>query len=237
MICNQKFLKYINNRNINLNEYFIDKKILDKISAVEIHNKYLSISDQTRLFETRQYFKKKNIILIDRDGVLNLKNINSRYVRNLSELKMNDKIISILKKYPKMKYICITNQAGVATQDVTKFNLKKINKFIKIYLKRKNIKLIDFFISIDHFNSQSFLRKPNPGNFLKAAKKYKLLLDKTFYVGDDPRDVLASYNANTKCVYIGKKNSLNNIIKLYNIENVILNNLSKTIHSKQNSIY
>ena len=237
MICNQKFLKYINNRNINLNEYFIDKKILDKISAVEIHNKYLSISDQTRLFETRQYFKKKNIILIDRDGVLNLKNINSRYVRNLSELKMNDKIISILKKYPKMKYICITNQAGVATQDVTKFNLKKINKFIKIYLKRKNIKLIDFFISIDHFNSQSFLRKPNPGNFLKAAKKYKLLLDKTFYVGDDPRDVLASYNSNTKCVYIGKKNSLNNIIKLYNIEDVILNNLSKTIHSKQNSIY
>ena len=150
----------------------LNKRILNKISAVKINNKYLSISDQSRLLETRKFFKKKNIILIDRDGVLNLKNTESRYVRNLNELKMNHRLISILEKYPEMRYVCITNQAGIATKEVKKSDLEKINKFIKIYLNKKNIKLINFFVSTDHFKSKSFFRKPNPGNFFKAAEKF-----------------------------------------------------------------
>lgn len=236
IICSYKLLKYINSQNVSFNKYFVDKRILNKISAVTINNKYLSISDQSRLLETRKFFKKKNIILIDRDGVLNLKNTESRYVRNLNELKMNHRLISILEKYPKMRYVCITNQAGIATKEIKKSDLEKINKFIKIYLNKKNIKLIDFFVSTDHFKSKSFFRKPNPGNFFKAAEKYNLLLDKTFYIGDDPRDVLASYNANTKCLYIGNKNNLKSIIKSH-MADTILNNLSKTIYLKHNSKY
>ena len=69
--------------------------------------------------------------MIDRDGVLNLKR-KSRYVRNLGELKMNEKIISILKKFPNMKYICITNQAGIGTKEVKMNDLNKINNILKI---------------------------------------------------------------------------------------------------------
>jgi D-glycero-D-manno-heptose 1,7-bisphosphate phosphatase len=236
IICNKKFLKYINNENISINKYFTKKKIIQKISAIKIYNKYLSISDRYRLAETRKFFKKKNIILIDRDGVLNLKNKNSRYVRNINELKMNDKLISILKRFPQMKYVCITNQAGIATKELKKTDLNKINNFIKKYLKKRNIKLIQFLVSMEHFKSKSFFRKPNPGNFLKAANKYKLLLDKTFYIGDDPRDVLASYNANTKCVYMGDRNKLKSFIKS-DMNSIILNNLSKAIHFKRSSIY
>ena len=96
--------------------------------------------------------------------------------------------------------------------------------------------MLDYFISTDHFNSKSFLRKPNPGNFLKAAEKYKLLLDKTFYIGDDPRDVLASYNANTKCIYLGGKLKLNTLKKTI-ISDTIIFNLSKSIKNKLNSKY
>ena len=73
---------------------------------------------------------------------------------------MNNKLISILKKYPEMKYICITNQVGIATKDIKDEDLE-ININIKNYLRSKKIDLVDFFISIDHFNSKSFLRKPN----------------------------------------------------------------------------
>tara|TARA_B110000503_G_C7141388_1_gene410981 strand:+ start:1146 stop:2351 length:1206 start_codon:yes stop_codon:yes gene_type:complete len=236
MICNRKLLNYVNNKNINLNEYFVKKNISSKISAIIIHNKYLSISDQKRLTETRKYFRKKNIILIDRDGVLNLKNKFARYIRKTNEINMNNKIISILKKYPKIKYVCISNQAGISTGEVKRIDLKKINAFIKSFLKEKKINLIDFYISTDHFNSNSFYRKPNPGNFLEAAKKYHLLLDKTFYIGDDPRDVIASFNANTKCVYTGNKNDLKNFIKPY-MKGSMLKNLSKSIELKLNSNY
>jgi len=61
-------------------------------------------------------------------------------------------------------------------------------------------------------------------------------LDKTFYVGDDPRDVLASYNSNTKCVYLGKKNELKKIIKS-DIKSIIINNLSNALSLKQKSEY
>ena len=149
---------------------------------------------------------------------------------------MNKKIIKILEKYPTMKYICISNQAGIATKELKKENLDKINKSIRNYLKRKKIRLIDYFISTDHFKSRSFFRKPNPGLFLAAAEKYKLLLDKTFYIGDDARDIIASYNCNSKCVYVGEKKELKFGSKS-SINNSILNNLSKSIKNKYYSEY
>ena len=236
MICSKKIFNYINDKNIKFSNYLVNNKISNKLCGIEIKNNYLSVSDQSRLSETRKYFSKKNIILIDRDGVLNLKNKKHRYVRDLKELKMNKKIIKILEKYPTMKYICISNQAGIATKELKKENLDKINKSIRNYLKRKKIRLIDYFISTDHFKSRSFFRKPNPGLFLAAAEKYKLLLDKTFYIGDDPRDIIASYNCNSKCVYVGEKKELKFGSKS-SINNSILNNLSKSIKNKYYSEY
>ena len=84
-------------------------------------------------------------------------------------------------------------------------NLKLINKLIKNYLKQKKYLLSEFFVSDHHFNSKSFYRKPNPGLFFKASQKYNFILDKTFYIGDDKRDIEAAYNANTYIIYVGKK--------------------------------
>ena len=123
-----------------------------------------------------------------------------------------------------------------STNEVKRTELNKINRYIKSYLKKNKIELIEYFVSTDHFKSKSFYRKPNPGNFLKAAKKYKFLLDKTFYIGDDPRDVIASFNANTKCVYVGDKKKLDKLIQPQ-MKDTIINNLSKSIQSKLNSEY
>ena len=236
MIIDRKFLNVLSNKNISLSHYLSEASYSKKISSIETFNKYLSISDPDRLKETRSFFKKKNIILIDRDGVLNKKNPNFFYVRNLNELKFNYKVINVLKKFPKLKYICITNQAGISTKEIKPNNLIKINNYIKNKLKSENINILDFYVSEHHYQSNHFDRKPNPGNFLKAANKYKLLLDKTFYIGDDPRDVLASYNANTKCVYLGDKKKLSTLKKL-EINEIIIEDLNKAIFKMGNSIY
>ena len=39
--------------------------------------------------------------------------------------------------------------------------------------------------------------------FHLASKDWLLRLDRTVYIGDDPRDCKAAYNANCPCVYIG----------------------------------
>ena len=73
----------------------------------------------------------------------------------------------------------------------------------------------DFFISIAHYNSDHPDRKPNHGLFLQAAKKYKFILDRSLYIGDDIRDIEAAYRAKTYCIYIGKEKLDKNLKKKY----------------------
>ena len=107
----------------------------------------------------------------------------------------------------------------------------QINYEIIKYLKKK-IKLTRFYISTDHFNSKSIKRKPNPGLFFKSAEDYNFILDKTFYVGDDKRDIEAAYNANTHAIYIGKEKFTDKEKKKY--EFILLkNSLKKLYYDKQ----
>ncbi len=177
-----------------------------KINFIINNNGYLSISDHKRLKKTKKYFSNDKIILLDRDGIINNKNSKHRYVRHLDELKINK---TFFKKYKDIlknkKIICITNQAGVFSGDVKEKNLSEINKKIMNYFYTEKIKFLDFFISRHNFNSNHYDRKPNPGLFIKALKKYKFILDRTVYIGDDIRDIEASYRACCKCIYLGKK--------------------------------
>ncbi len=214
MIVDKK--KIISNYNFtNISFSHLIKKLSesDNIHYYLNDTGYLSISDAKRLKITNKYFSKK-LILIDRDGVLNLKNKKHFYVRNFKELKINYNFLNKYKKNLRNNFIiCITNQAGISTGDLTIQNLKKINKKIAFeYLKHK-IKITSFLVSKHHFQSNHFSRKPNHGLFLQAAQKYQFVLDKTYYIGDDIRDIEASYRAKTKCLYIGKK-SINHSLKI-----------------------
>ena len=226
MILKKNILpKNKNPKNISFN-LFIDDCIKKRKAFFYLNDTgYLSISDIDRLQITRKFFQKK-VILLDRDGVINYKNKKHYYVRSLNELKINFKFI---KKYYKLlknkKIICITNQAGIATGDLTEKNLTLIHKKIVSEYKKRRLKIVDFFISKHHFLSKHFDRKPAHGLFLKSSKKYNFILDRVMYIGDDLRDAQAAYNAKTKFIYLGKKmkdNSLiyykNTLIRNYNNE-------------------
>jgi histidinol-phosphate phosphatase family protein len=216
MILNKKTL-LSNYPKVNISLSFFINKLTNKKKINYYFNDsgYLSISDLNRLRITRDFFKN-NYILTDRDGVLNKKNKNHFYVRNLKELTINHKVIKkIKKKIYNQKLLCISNQAGIATGDLNYFNLKKINDKIKKELNNYKIYIKDFFISPYHYQSNNFYRKPNHGLFLKAAKKYSLVLDRTYYIGDDKRDIEASYRAKTKCLYIGAEQLSKKLKKKY----------------------
>jgi D-glycero-D-manno-heptose 1,7-bisphosphate phosphatase len=206
MILEKNILPKITNpKNISFN-HFINYCVQRKKAFFYLNDTgYLSISDINRLKITRKYFKQK-IILLDRDGVINHKNMKHFYVRSLNELKIDYKFI---QKYHHLlrnkKLICITNQAGISTGDLTEKNLSLINKKIFLQYKKNKLNIIDFFISKHHFSSSHIDRKPGHGLFLKACKKHKFILDRSIYVGDDLRDIEASYYAKVKCLYIGKK--------------------------------
>ena len=202
MILSKKILKNLKFQDKDFSEFLLKISKKKLLSGIILKNGYASIGDSKRLNQTRKLFSNNNILVSDRDGVLNI-SPKRRYLTDVKDLKINKKLCSKFPKYS--NFICITNQAGLSTKDLTITNLNKINLKIKDYLRKKNIFVRDFFISGHHFKSKSFFRKPNPGLFFKASKKYNFILDKTFYIGDDKRDIEAAYNANTYIVYIGKK--------------------------------
>jgi histidinol-phosphate phosphatase family protein len=225
MIINKDvILNSFRNKNESFS-YLIKESIkINKVNYYLNDTGYLSISDIKRLKITRKFFNKK-VVLVDRDGVLNLNNNNHYYVRNLDELKINYSFIRKFKKYlSNKKLLCITNQAGIATKDLTIKNLSLINNKIKRIYYQSNILILEFFVSHAHFLSNDFYRKPNHGLFLKASSKYGFILDRVTYIGDDIRDIEASYRAKAKCLYLGYK-KLNKTLKTkykYTLVNQVL---------------
>ena len=202
MIISKKVLEKLRRNDTDFSKFLVKMSKLKLTAGIVNHHGYTSVGDLKRLKSTRRLFSNNNYFLVDRDGVLNV-SPKKRYVTDSSELKINKKLCSKLPKNSNL--LCITNQAGLSTKEVSLQNLKKINKLIKNYLKQKKIFIKEFFISHHHYNSNSFYRKPNPGLFFEASQKYNFILDKTFYIGDDKRDIEAAYNANTYIIYVGKK--------------------------------
>ena len=64
---------------------------------------------------------------------------NKRYITHEKEVALNSKFIKVLKKYNKIQYICITNQAWSCNWRFKKNKLLKINQKLKKLLKIKFI--------------------------------------------------------------------------------------------------
>ncbi len=229
MIIKKEILKYLNNNNESFSKFIYQMSKKKLITSFIKKNGYTSISDPKRLNITRKLFLNNKFILIDRDGVLNVKSKTERYITSVKNLILNKSLCSKLPKTSKL--ICISNQAGISTKDLTFQNLNKINNKISKYLKSLGIKIEKYYISHHHYNSQSYFRKPNPGNFFKASNQFNFILDKTFYIGDDKRDIEAAYNANTYIIYVGKDQLTLKERKKYNF--VMLKNSIKYVYNEK----
>jgi D-glycero-D-manno-heptose 1,7-bisphosphate phosphatase len=175
-----------------------------QVSAVVVATGYTSISDLVRLAGTETYLRHHKILLLDRDGTLNVKPQRGEYVNSVDEfkwIKSSRDALGILGENG-FSFIIISNQAGVAT-GATKFeDLNKINEYLRGEFLNLELRLLEIYVCTDHWNSESEFRKPNPGMFFTAANDHKFRLDHSIYVGDDIRDAVAAKNAGCKCVLI-----------------------------------
>tara|TARA_B100000579_G_C22746730_1_gene811948 strand:- start:712 stop:1230 length:519 start_codon:yes stop_codon:yes gene_type:complete len=142
-------------------------------------------------------------VFLDRDGVLIKAPISKDKkplsIKNISDLKFLPTVIKtckILKN--KFLLIMITNQPDVSRKKNKKLNVEKINIFIK-----KKLKLDDVYVCYSK-NENSIFKKPNPGMIIKAAKKHKINLKKSYFVGDRWKDIDAGTKVSCKTVFIDR---------------------------------
>ena len=175
-----------------------------QISGLVIKEPYYSISDIDRLELMREYLKPKKIILIDRDGVINVKAPKGQYIESWDDFKWISDTVDSMKQLSRdgFSFIVITNQAGVARGMVSKEELTRIHMLMAEKLKNEGVKVLGIYVCPHHWDDDCECRKPKPGLFNKVAEDHLLRMDKTLYIGDDIRDCQASYRAGCGSVFI-----------------------------------
>ena len=78
---------------------------------------------------------------------------------------------------------------------------------IKFFFKR-GITVLKVYVCTHHWLDDCVCRKPKPFLFFKASNDFNFRMDKTIYLGDDDRDILAAENAGCKGVLWNNKKKI-----------------------------
>jgi len=179
----------------------------DRLAGLVIRDPYHSIGDLPRLELTRQYLKPHKILLIDRDGTINRKAPRGEYVTSWAGFEWLPGSREGLAELSRagFRFIVITNQAGVARGMVDPDELRKIHENMAAELALQGVSILQTYTCMDHWETNSYRRKPNPGMFYEASSDFMFRLDRSIYVGDDPRDRLAAENAGCRSLLVGSE--------------------------------
>ena len=143
---------------------------------------------------------RKSIFLY-RDGVLvRIKRFKNRpySVDTLNKISIKKGAQKILKRFKnKFLLIMITNQPNVSRGLASRSEVNKINNYIK-----KSFNLDDVFCCFHDDKDNCSCRKPKPGMFIKAKRKWNINLKKSIMIGDRKKDIDAGKKAGCKNFFI-----------------------------------
>jgi D-glycero-D-manno-heptose 1,7-bisphosphate phosphatase len=141
-----------------------------------------------------------NIIIIDRDGILNKKMDKRKYLTSFKMLNFIEENLEIFSKLGEKGYsfIVATNQPGIATGDLSETFLDTLHKKMTSYLRLKNINILAFYVCKHHWEDLCVCRKPMPGLLNMCISDFNLNREITVFIGDEDKDIQAASNANIR---------------------------------------
>lgn len=149
--------------------------------------------------------RETKAVFLDRDGTINVNQPGC--VRKISQFRFTPGAVPALKKLSKKNYkiIIVTNQSGIGRGYFKKKDLKKIHQWMLKKLKRVSVR-IDKIYYCPHLPEDNCpCRKPKIKMFLQAVNDFDINLNKSWFIGDDDKDVIAGREANIKTIKIGKR--------------------------------
>jgi D-glycero-D-manno-heptose 1,7-bisphosphate phosphatase len=166
---------------------------------------YHSISDVDRWKLAERYLAPKRILIVDRDGTINLKPPQARYVTRWEDFRFVEESVTALERLADegFRFIVISNQAGIARGMQDAAAVDEINKRMVGTLRDRGVEVLDVYVCPHHWDDGCECRKPAPGLFFRASREHLVRMDRTAYIGDDPRDCRAAFNAGCVSVLIG----------------------------------
>lgn len=172
--------------------------------------------------ESRTFFRAREnrrrcgmkYLFMDRDGVINKDPggwTEHGYVTDWKDFHFLPGSLEALKilKEENIKVIIISNQGGVSRGLFTNDKLNEIDSLMIKRIQESGGDIKESFYCPHSSADNCSCRKPQPGLLEMAVKKYDIDPKKTFFIGDDKRDVIAgkSIGCKTALVLSGKSSN------------------------------
>ena len=142
----------------------------------------------------------------DRDGIVNVK-LENDYVKYVDEFIFEQNFFQLFELIKKQNYLAIlvTNQQCIHKGIITDNELYEIHSYMQSeLLKHTNYQFDDIYYCPDLDSSGSKYRKPETGMFDDAIKKYNIVPNISFTIGDAITDIQAGNKVGTKTILVNK---------------------------------
>jgi len=116
---------------------------------------------------------KTKTIFLDRDGVINHE---VGYLHKIKDFKFIEGVFETCLYFKSLGFeiIAITNQSGIARNYYGEQEFHEVNNWMLNQFKLKGVEILDVFYCPHSPNDSCDCRKPKPGMFLQAKKKYNI---------------------------------------------------------------
>lgn len=204
-IVNKKVLGVLTEGNVNFEACVYPQIVKNKkMYATVCEHRYYSIGSWERIELTKQFFRKKKVIFLDRDGTLNVKPPKACYVENVKSFHWIKGAREAVKELKENNYfiILISNQPGIARGNLNEQILSEIHEKMQSDLYKVGAGIDAIYYCPHNWDEGCFCRKPNPGMLFQAQRDYSLNLKECKLIGDDERDMEAAARAGMQGILV-----------------------------------
>jgi len=160
------------------------------LRALVTHHRYYSVGSHERLPLTEAFLAGQRAVILDRDGVLNVRPPRAEYVRRWAQWQWLPGAREALRLFKEAGYrvIVVSNQAGVARGAMTERDLAEIHERMAREAREAGGEIDAVYHCPHGWDEGCACRKPRPGMLFQAQRDFHLDLTRTAFIGDDERD-------------------------------------------------
>ncbi len=164
------------------------------LAAFVTQHRYYSVGSLERLAETDRFLGRQPTVLLDRDGVLNVKPPRAEYVRSPNDFQWLDGALTALRLFREagVRVIVVSNQAGIARGAMTEAELEVVHESMQAAATSAGGSIDRIYHCPHGWDDGCECRKPLPGMLFQAQRDWALDLSRTPFIGDDERDGMAA---------------------------------------------
>lgn len=185
-----------------------------QLGAFVTDHRYYSVGSAERLPATEAYLARQPTVFLDRDGVLNKKAQNARYVRSWDEFEWLPGAREALRDLNAagVRTIVITNQAGIARGEMSESDVADIHARMTADALNAGGNITAIYHCPHGWDDGCECRKPKPGMLFAAGRDHHIDLTRAALAGDGDRDLEAGDAARCRSFRVSAETPLISLV-------------------------